>query len=416
LDNLTHTLAGLLLAEVAVQTRPLRADGDGTADRSFRSALYLASIFVSNAPDLDFVYAGITERPFGYLLHHRGHSHTAPVCLGIALFTIGAVAAVARYKRLAWSRSDWARLSALCSVGPIAHVAMDFSNNYGVHPFWPLYDGWLYGDAVFIIEPFFWVVGLPPLVFAARSRISRWVLSVLLGMAVISCWVVALTTGLLPWPMAACVTALGVAATVVARRAEPLARIAVGVAASWAVAALFFAASNAARRTVQHALTLRGVTVHDIVITPMPANPFCSTALAVETRGDDYVVERATIATMPGWFPSDLCPTVVDGSPTAPFSASVDRGNPSMIYRGEFRAPLRELKALARENCQAASLLRFTRVPYWVRTGPDEYIVGDLRFDRRPGLDFSDARVAARPSSCPKAIPPWLAPRRDLLE
>jgi hypothetical protein len=212
------------------------------------------------------------------------------------------------------------------------------------------------------------------------------------------------------------VTALAVAATAAAGRANSRTRIASGVVASWVLAIIFFAMSSAARRTLQRALDARGVTVHDIVITPMPANPFCSSALAVETRGQDYVVERATIATLPRWLPSDRCPTVLDGSPTAPLSPSAVRSDASIIYRDEFRAPLGELTSLARENCQAASLLRFARVPYWVSTGKDEYIVGDLRFDRRPGLDFSDARVEARPSRCPKAIPPWLPPRRDLLD
>ena len=81
MDNLTHTLAGLLLAEAAVQARSRH----GEPSAPFRTAAYLSSAFVNNAPDLDFVYAGITERPFGYLLHHRGHSHTVPVGLAIGV-------------------------------------------------------------------------------------------------------------------------------------------------------------------------------------------------------------------------------------------------------------------------------------------------------------------------------------------
>jgi ribosomal protein L28 len=49
--------------------------------------LTLVSILANNAPDLDIVYIGITGGKLGYLLHHRGHTHTlvatlvlVPIC------------------------------------------------------------------------------------------------------------------------------------------------------------------------------------------------------------------------------------------------------------------------------------------------------------------------------------------------
>jgi hypothetical protein len=40
-------------------------------------------------------------------------------------------------------------------------------------------------------------------------------------------------------------------------------------------------------------------------------------------------------------------------------------------------------------------------------------VVGDLRYDRSPGLDFSDLPLD-RAALCPKRVPPWIPPRSDL--
>jgi hypothetical protein len=40
-------------------------------------------------------------------------------------------------------------------------------------------------------------------------------------------------------------------------------------------------------------------------------------------------------------------------------------------------------------------------------------VVGDLRYDRSPGLDFSDLPLD-RAAPCPKRVPPWIPPRSDL--
>jgi inner membrane protein len=74
LDNLTHSLVGLLAAEAVIRvrerSRPL-------ADWS-RSAVYVISIVGNNLPDLDFSYSRISGKTFGYLLQHRGYTHTVP--------------------------------------------------------------------------------------------------------------------------------------------------------------------------------------------------------------------------------------------------------------------------------------------------------------------------------------------------
>jgi inner membrane protein len=64
-----------------------------------------------------------------------------------------------------------ARLGLALSVGIglALHLLMDFTNSYGVHPWYPFDGRWLYGDMVFIIEPLFWVaIGVP------MALIMRW--------------------------------------------------------------------------------------------------------------------------------------------------------------------------------------------------------------------------------------------------
>jgi inner membrane protein len=414
LDNLTHTIAGLLLAEAAVRAR---ARG-GEPNATFRTAAYFASAFVNNAPDLDFAYANVTERPFGYLLHHRGHSHTIPVVLAIGLATAAVVGFVARRRRWAWSPSDHAAMFVLCLLGPLVHVSMDFSNNYGVHPFWPIHAGWSYGDAVFIVEPFFWAVGIPPLLFAARTRVMRFVAAIVLALGVGVCWAVAMAPAsvrLVPSPMAVAVTLTAALSSFTAWRLGATARIAFGVVGCWAVAATFFAVSSTVNATIRRAPLVEAGTIHDVALTPFPANPLCSNALVVSTEAEDYVVRRATVATLPSLYPSDRCPVAADGDPTAPLSLIVEPATAEVSWKDEFRAPLRELTEQVRTNCQAAALARFLRVPYWIDEG-DSIVLGDLRYDRQRGLDFADVRIEKHPARCPHAVPPWIPPRHDLLD
>jgi len=85
-----------------------------------------------------------------------------------------------------------------------------------------------------------------------------------------------------------------------------------------------------------------------------------------------------------------------------------------------------ELRALAQDDCRFRAFLRFARAPYagtlargapgapganTARSAPG--VVGDLRYDRSPGLDFSDLPLD-RAAPCPKRVPPWIPPRSDL--
>jgi inner membrane protein len=415
-DNLTHALAGMLIAEAAVALRPTEESAPlspGASSRvatSFRHVAYVVSVAGNNFPDLDFLWSGITVRPFGYLLHHRGHSHTLLGALAFALLLGGAAAHWSAARGEVWSRADRRWIFALAFWGPLLHIAMDFSNNYGTHPFWPLYRGWIYGDAVFILEPAFWAAGIPPLAFAARSPITRLLLLAVLGLGLGAAFFVPFV----PMPMAVGLVLAALLSAVAARRRGPRARALLGVGASLAVAAMFFAASRVASAAVRAALG-DDHAIYDVIVTPMPANPLCLTAVTVERDDGNYIARRATVATWPALFPARRCPDTAE-VPTAPLTPSTVADTTRVLWRGQYVAPLGRLVQLYRDNCQAAAILRFLRAPYWIDGDGETLVLGDLRYDRNPGLDFSDVRIELRPSFCPSAVPSWTPPRHDMLD
>src|SRR5688572_22760011 len=117
---------------------------DGRSRRLFLAA----GVIASNLPDIDLVYTGIAPAPLGYLLHHRGHTHTVVglVAQGLLIAAFALVPPLRRAIRAAGS----ARFAALVAASLGLHVVLDSWNTYGVHPFWPADARWFYGDAVFI--------------------------------------------------------------------------------------------------------------------------------------------------------------------------------------------------------------------------------------------------------------------------
>jgi len=58
----------------------------------------------------------------------------------------------------------WGLLFALACLASLSHILLDFTNNYGVRPFWPFSEKWYSWDIVFVIEPVMLAVLLAGLV------------------------------------------------------------------------------------------------------------------------------------------------------------------------------------------------------------------------------------------------------------
>lgn len=401
MDNVTHSLAGLVLAESIVQIRRTRGDAPS---RGFHAIAGTVGVIAANLPDADLAYAGpiMGGGKLGYLLHHRGHTHTVIVALLGALLTYWIARAFWRRRHPEGTTSDARWLLALCVVGTLSHLVLDWTNSYGVHPFWPVNDRWFYGDAVFIVEPWLWVVTIPPLIFAVSRLATRVVLSALLVVILGLAWRMAMVpTGIAAALSIGVLVSLGAAALL-----TPNGRVAFALGAWLAVEGVFFVAAARARDA------LGGPGVTDIVLTPAVSNPTCLTALVVGTEGDSYVVRTAVVAPFAAWRAVDRCGAGGGGTSFVPST----RPTTAMVrWEYEWRAPMAELVALARDNCVVAAALRFIRVPAWSAVDSAMVRIADLRYVRNPGGGFAEVIAPVKPTTCPAHVPPWVPPARLVL-
>jgi inner membrane protein len=413
-DNVTHALAGMLVAEaVCVARRETRPP--------VRAAAYLVSALANNLPDIDIVYTWVTgPRPLGSLLHHRGHTHTLVVAL-LGAWLLGHVAWRWFSKRNPDARAPERRLLlGLSLAGVLLHLGMDFGNNYGVHPFWPLSSKWFYGDSIFIVEPLWWAITIPIIANRLRRRWLKLTLWALLGLVVVACWYVPFVATGSRYALLLLVACSFAAATFGSERIQ--AWLALGACAS--VAAVFVVGSVLAKAELRRATeaAFPALTVIDMVMTPMPTNPTCWEALVAGEQGDSYRVVRASVAIL-SLGPS-ACSAGVDISPTAPVDRLERPTRGGVRFRNEYRAPIAELRQLRSDDCRFRALLQFARLPYVTPVrrasgyGAAGRYAGDLRYDREPAADFSDVHLPEDPRTgpCPRFVPGWTEPRAELFQ
>lgn len=412
MDNLTHTLTGMMIAEGLCAARK-------SGRSAFRSAAFAASAIANNIPDIDPIYTSITQpRPLGNLLHHRGHTHTLPVAWLLGALVAVVVIAWVERRNTAFSSRDRALILGLGLCGATLHIAMDFGNNYGVHPFWPIDSHWFYGDSIFIIEPFWLVIALPVLASALYTRWFAWVLWAVL------CLLLMLAVRL-PFVTSGTVIGLVLVSSVmiaVSRSTSERVRIAVAWGAYLVVAVSFISTSALARARVHEAVAsdLPGFQIADVALSPMPGNPLCWTALVVGREADRYRVLHANVAPLPAASDAAACPYDADSTPTAEVVPTPTGDRSTLRWHWSYSADLASLRELAQRDCRFRAWLGFARVPGVSEvilpdgSGKPEHVASDLRYDRAPTLDFADMRLDGQ-TICPTWLPPWLPPRADLL-
>ncbi len=359
-------------------------------------------VVAAEFPDSDLVYSGelLQMGKLGYLLHHRGHTHTVVFALASAV----ALWAIARWLSRPARDPDASRaLLGLAVAGTLSHLLLDYTNNYGVHPFWPLDNRWFYGDAVFIVEPWLWVVALPPLYFLATGRVAR-ALFVLAGLAILAAsWLL----GQVPRPVAAVLSVSAIAWIAIAGRATNAQRLWLGIVGWLAVEGAFVATSRAARREIARMV---GPSLVDAVVTPTPGDPFCLRALVVTVEGGEYTVANATVTPFPGLRGSVACTGITR---TPPRGEAGSRASTERVQWGPTAsAALSELTGLVRSNCHAAAAMQYIRIPVW-RLDPS----GDAELhDARYGDGgFASVTIPRDPAPCPRYVPGWVPPRAALL-
>jgi inner membrane protein len=411
MDNLTHSLIGMVAGETLARLTPASKTGLTTGTR--RGMLVTVATVGGNLPDIDLVltYRGFARDKLGYLLEHRGYTHTVLGCLLLAVLLYAAAAGWARFRRLPMSRSDHLTLAAMAVFGTLLHLAMDALNSYGVHPLWPFYNGWIYGDCVFIVEPLYWLAAAP-LFFIARSIAAR---------AVVATAVLAGLAGSVlmspSWIWLAFLALATAGLLIVGRRNTPPTAAFASALATVSVTLFLAIAGHVAARNIDTvaARDFPGDQIVDHVLSPIPTNPFCWDVLLLETRGDRYIARHGMLSNAPGFVTAQSCSTkLVSKETTAPMTAVRAPDSPATVWFGEFSMPMSRLADLSAHNCDAAALMQFVRAPFAVeRKGG--WVVGDLRFDRERGLGLAELEISATPvDGClPRA--PWLPPRAALL-
>ncbi|MET7426470.1 metal-dependent hydrolase [Dactylosporangium sp. NPDC005555] len=410
MDNLTHTLISVLVGEAVHRSLP---PSQNLSDRQRRGVAITVMAVGGNLPDADVIYTTWAGTTLDYLLHHRGHTHTVVGAVGLSLLLFLAVRLWWRIRKVTPQRDDLWFLAAVSVLAPLLHIALDFTNNYGVHPFWPFDNRWHYGDAVFIVEPLLWATAAA-LLFVLPGRTAR----VLIGLVLVAGIGLSWFSGFVPASFAALLTVLTLGLAAVSRFAPARAALAAGIAAWLVLTATFVITTRTAERRVEALLTTRfpDARTLEVVLTPMPANPVCREVLAVQRAADRYVVRRAFHSLAPSWIPADRCATLSTSGTesTAKYSLVAQPSNGEIAWAGELAVDAALFGDLASDYCSVAALLQFARVPFAAKDG-DGWVVGDLRFDREPGLGLAEVEVSPANDHCPDLPAPWTPPREDLL-
>jgi inner membrane protein len=375
MDNLTHSLVGAALAEA------------GPRDRFALATPTL--IIAANVPDVDAV-SYLVAGEFAALAWRRGITHGVPA---LVLWPFVVAALMLAWDRTVRRRRDpaarparFAPLLALAALGALTHPALDWLNTYGMRWWLPFDGSWSYGDAVFIIDPWLWLV-LGGTVFLARSRTRRGVAA--WAMAAAAATLLVLGTPFVP-VAAKVVWVLAVIALAVTRRLRPpagdparrrrLARLAVTAAAAY-VMAMIGAAVVAEREASAGAMAL-GLEPLDVMTAPRPA--------ALVER--DVVVRTAGEYRLGSWR-WDRSPRLALDGGRVPL-----REGPDQVIDAALRDP------------RARHFLTWSRYPYVHATAADAgwaVWIGDVRYGGR-GLGGLEVRVDR---GSIRAAPPGGTPR-----
>ena len=380
MDNLTHSLVGATLAELALPAG---------APRAMRRTFFVAGVVAANLPDADLVYTRITPAPLGALLHHRGHTHTVAglVALGLAMAVVCWLPRIR--DTIGPART---RFRTLIAVALASHLVLDSWNSYGVHPFWPADSRWFYGDAVFILEPWIWMLLGVAVALNTVNRAGRALLgAVLAGLLALGTFMRVIPVVAL---VALVVTAALLAAVLATRSPRTRAAIALGLAAVFVAGE--FALREVARTSAVAALEPSARTrIVDVVLSPGAANPLCWSVLAVvrDEAGTSYVMTHGDVAVL------------------AP--SGCGRGRTRDV---QWEAPhvqsLAELRALYRADCWVRGWMQFGRAPQ-VANGT----ISDVRYGSSPRGNFTTMilKPPLEAARCPANLTAWRPPRADLL-
>ncbi|HVK55825.1 MAG TPA: metal-dependent hydrolase [Burkholderiales bacterium] len=407
MDNLSHSVVGLAFGEFIHRTMPSEHNEQSQITR--RRLLLTSCWLASNFPDLDLVLKPLIAPPLGYLLHHRGHTHTLLYAIPQALMLFALIWLLWPAARRLVNESATARTGLAISVGAGLglHILMDYLNSYGVHPFHPFDSRWFYGDMVFILEPFFWVAfGVPLAMMAPR----QWLKGILIGGLV--CSLIFFTVkGYLSWPSLAALVITAMTLACLQCKAGVHGRSALVLAAILSVGFIGIqrlASDHGKREVAQHLRNNNPAThVWDTAMTPFPSNPLCWIFISIDSNegADRYRLRRGILSLAPKISPIEKCPA------SLAHASAQKEATPEIALYFEQEVSLSNLRKLAKTNCHVEAWLRFARAPLL-----NQARLWDLRFSPDPRENFTTLELEDFENrECSPRIPGWGFPRADLL-
>jgi inner membrane protein len=409
MDNLTHSLIGLVAGEALARcTAP---DPRGLPTPARRNTLIAIGIIGSNLPDIDLAWSMqfITGDRMGYLLHHRGHTHTLLGCLALAALLLLGTWLWHRLRQRQWGAGDLRIFGGMALLAVLLHLGMDALNSYGVHPFWPWNNQWKYGDRLFIIEPLYWLAAAPLLLV-----LQRWPARLVLGVVLLAgSMLLKVAHSAMPWwslPLPVLLLVL------IGWRLPQRATVLTSAALLVLVTGTFATTGTMATRQLNTlaATSFPSWRTLDHVPAPAPANPLCWDVLLLQQSGDEYVVRRGQLSVLPQ-LSVDACSLLSQRDSESLFTHPVDAAGSSAVrWSGEYVMSRAVLAQLAGSSCTARELLQFARVPFAVRQD-EGWVLGDLRFDNGHGGGMTEVTVTPGAREVCRYNLPWVPPRADVL-
>lgn len=165
MDNITHSLLGAALAKTRLgESSPLAP---------------AALVVGANLPDFENFILAFFDHSTN-MVQHRGLSHAL---LGVAVlipaFTL-LVRGVERWLVCKKPARSPATLLLGLTLAIGSHPLLDWLNTYGVRPWLPFDATWYYGDLVFIVDPWLWLLlGAAVTLAGKRTRLGSSILALL---------------------------------------------------------------------------------------------------------------------------------------------------------------------------------------------------------------------------------------------
>lgn len=162
MDNLTHSLVGLTAAKAGLE--------------KLSPGATVLCLLAANAPDADIIVLAFGDR-WDFLQHHRGITHAIVGVVALAILLPLIFYSVDRVWSRFRNRPPAVRLQGLMLASFIVsatHPLLDWTNNYGIRFLLPWSQKWSYGDLVFIVDPYLWLIfGGAAFLLTARTRVFK---------------------------------------------------------------------------------------------------------------------------------------------------------------------------------------------------------------------------------------------------